>query len=119
VVNALKGRKYAWAQYYNTISTTHDQDHQHYNTLTTTIQEDNIPSHIKNQLTDMAKELKKKWECPICMDFIPDGEVEITNCGHFFCKDCLKNLKQVSKNNHEDKWSCPVCRKKHNHNNDS
>lgn len=115
---AIRGRKYAWAKYYEMVSQAHNQDYNNYTVLQTTVKEDSIPTHIKSQLTEMATALKKKWECPICFEFIPDGEVEITNCGHFYCKECLKNLKKASKDNNESKWSCAVCRCKHSHTND-
>lgn len=43
--------------------------------------------------------------CPICLDEdLKQNEIEYTNCGHGFCKGCIKEHKKVSD-------TCPVCRK--------
>ena len=112
---AVSGRKFAWAKYYELVNQTHDRDYAHYQALTQTVAVEAIPTHIKTELKEMSAALKKKWECPICLEFIPDGSVEVTNCGHFYCKPCLTQLKQTSRQQGEDKWSCAVCRKKHTH----
>lgn len=115
---AVRGRKYAWAMYYRATNDAHDQDHLQHQVLERVVAEDSIPTHIKTELKTMATQLKKKWECPVCLEFIPDGNLEITNCGHFFCKPCLTQIKQTAVLAHEDKWSCAVCRKKHAHSDD-
>jgi rubrerythrin len=116
---ANKRCKFAWAKYYESINENHIQDHQHYTRLETTTLEEAIPAHIKNSLMEMAQELRKKWECPVCFDFIPDGSLQITNCGHFFCNGCLNGVKQNSKRMNQEKWSCPVCRRNHSHSDES
>lgn len=75
-----------------------------------------VPTHIKMMIDTMSRELKKKWDCPVCTDFIPDGELAITNCGHLFCKNCLKGWKNVCKAEGKDKWACPVCNRQHKFN---
>eukprot|EP01051_Picozoa_sp_SAG22_P008105 SAG22_NODE_600_length_8677_cov_18.222429_3_plen_915_part_00 len=32
------------------------------------------------------KKLKEEIECPICFDTIPEGQLDITRCGHKYCK---------------------------------
>ena len=54
-----------------------------------------------------------KWECPVCLDMIKDGELEISNCGHFYCKPCLDTIKDKAQTEHLEKWECAVCRRKH------
>lgn len=106
--------KFAWAQYYRAQNDAHNRDHAHYQVIThRVVSEDAIPGHIKTVFAEMAKDLKKKWECPICLDFIPDGNLEITNCGHFYCKGCLTQLKTKAQTDRKDKWECGICRKKH------
>ena len=53
-----------------------------------------IPTHIKEEFLKMGAELKKTWECPICIDMIQPDNLEITNCGHYFCKPCLEGFKE-------------------------
>lgn len=106
--------KFAWAQYYTVLNEAHNRDRANYLLITHRIvNEDSIPTHIKTMLIEMAKELKKKWECPICIEFIDDGNMEITNCGHFYCKGCLGQVKARAQQAHQEKWECGVCRKKH------
>lgn len=112
--NAVRGKAYAWAQYYRITNEAHDQDHAHYGMLTTTVTLETIPTHIKAELKSMADQLRKKWECPVCLEFIADGTLQITNCGHFYCDACLGQMKQISRDRGDTKWCCAVCRKKHN-----
>lgn len=108
---ANKKCKYAWAKYYESVTQNLQDDREQYTQLTKIIEV--IPNHLKIEMKEMADKLKKKWECPICMDFIETDNLEITNCGHFYCKECLENLKNSFKEKEEDKWNCAVCRKKH------
>ena len=48
----------------------------------------------------MVKELKKKLECPICLNIIDEGKLKIIGCGHKYCEDCLSKI---------DK--CAICRR--------
>lgn len=111
---ANKRCAYAWARYYEVINSDLHDAHATYTTYTRVVSEDALPEHIKNEIKEMATALKKKWECPICMDMIEEGDLEITNCGHFYCKGCLKTLKDTQKAQGKPKWECAVCRRKHN-----
>jgi late competence protein required for DNA uptake (superfamily II DNA/RNA helicase) len=62
-----------------------------------------IPNHIKLEFVEMMKLLKKHEICPICKNNIQYSEFEITECGHFYCKECLVNLKISGYN------TCSVC----------
>jgi rubrerythrin len=109
--------KYAWAKYYSEIRTHLIEDRTQYITITKIqtqlIDNQSIPTHIKSELKEMAQILKKKWECPICMDFIEVDNLDITNCGHYYCKGCLEQWKTTEKNKGNDKWTCAICKKKH------
>lgn len=43
--------------------------------------------------------------CGICFLDINENTI-ITNCGHYFCNDCINQWKDVFK-----KATCPICRK--------
>ena len=111
---ANKRVKFAWAKYYESINRDHDDDHRQYQAIrranTTT---EAVPTHIKTMMEDMMKELKKKWECPLCFEFIPDGMVEITNCGHIYCQPCLDAWKKTCRDRGDDHWKCGMCNRKH------
>jgi hypothetical protein len=104
---ANKKVSYAWAKYYEEVYSHFSDATEEYKKLQVITTNDVIPEHIKTQIKEMGEELKKKWECCICLDFIKN--IEVTNCGHFMCSDCLHKLKLSTK---EPTWSCPVCRRK-------
>jgi len=111
LINGLqKQRAFAWAKFYEECNLHHDTDYETYqvlNNITTAI-DVSIPTHIKEQLMTMATELKKTWECPICIDMIEPKDLAITNCGHYFCKECLDKHKVANRGN----CVCPQCRRK-------
>ena len=107
---------FAWAKYYERMNTHLHDDHAHHATYVRYVSDDAIPTHIKTEFAQMAETLKKKWECPICLDMIEHGDLEITNCGHCYCKPCLSQLKQNYKQQGNAKWECATCRRKHNYN---
>lgn len=113
LIYANKRVKFAWHKFYEATNADHHGAYTQRTVLLRTVAEDAIPTHIKNTLTEMATELKKKWECPVCMDMIADGDLAITNCGHFYCKGCLEALISRARAAREDKWECPTCRRKH------
>lgn len=110
---ANKRCKFAWAKFYSTQDEARQDALAQHTALTRVVSEDAIPTHIKKELKQMAKTLKKKWECPICMEFIQDGALKITNCGHFYCAPCLKRLQDTAQEADQAKWSCAVCRRRH------
>lgn len=109
---ANKRVSFAWAKYYESINRNHDDDHQRYEVVRVISDEAGVPEHIKAQMKEMATALKKKWECPLCYEFIPDGEVDITNCGHIYCKPCLNAWKKTCKDRDDDHWKCGICNRK-------
>jgi len=113
---ANKRCKFAWAKFYETIHDRLHDDYQQYNTINRVADDRSIPEHIKGEMKEMAKALKKKWECPCCMDFIAEDELEITNCGHFYCRGCLTDWKTASKNRGDAKWKCCMCNRQHKFN---
>ena len=101
-------RAYAWAKYYES-----EQERlrgawrvrEQVETLREVL---TLPQHIKEEFLKMGDELKKTWECPVCIDMIKPDNLDITNCGHYFCKPCLKTYKE----NKGDECVCPICRRK-------
>lgn len=105
---AKKQTAFAWAKYYESVNVRLAGDTRAYRVATTTLNADGIPEHIKNEIKTMATELRKTWNCPICLDMISSDNLDITNCGHYFCKPCLTHHKENNRTN----CVCPMCRKK-------
>lgn len=110
---ANKRVKFAWAKYYEEVNQQLQEAHGNYTTFQRVADDKAVPEHIKTELKEMATALKKKWECPVCMDMIEDNALEITNCGHFYCKECLVGWKQVCRDRGDSKWKCGMCNRGH------
>ena len=53
----------------------------------------------------MLEDLRKEIECPICYEVINNNELQLSNCGHKFCKTCYDRILR-------DSNECAVCKKK-------
>lgn len=117
IVSLRKQRAFAWAKYYEEVNLHLEQDTVVYRMITTesSNSDTRIPTHISAEFKQMAETLKKRWECPICLDMIESGDLEITSCGHYYCKACLEAHKKSHKDKGDPKWSCATCRKKHSY----
>ena len=110
---ANKRVSYAWANYYQALNERHQMDYNHYQIVYRNTTTEAVPEHIKNELKEMANQLKKTWECAVCFEFIQVDNLDITNCGHYFCKGCISRHKETQKNAGKHKWECPTCRREH------
>ena len=101
-----KQTSYAWAKYYESEREALGDNIAQYERVNgVMIDEAGLPDFVKIEMMEMIKELKKKIECPICLEVIEVDHLDISKCGHKYCKDCLGRLKQSTK-------KCAVCRKK-------
>ena len=102
-----KMRRFAWAKFYELANQEHERDYDHYRVIVNIVeQQTELDSFVKKQLIEMGAELKKTWECPICLEFIEKENLDITPCGHYYCKGCLKTLRE------QEDAKCAVCRRK-------
>jgi len=115
---ARKQRAYAWAQFYEARREQHQGDYEQYEVARRVADVEGVPVHIKAEMKEMAVALKKQWDCPICVDFIPLDTLDITNCGHFYCKPCLAQWKTTEKQNGKEKWKCCKCNREHKYKDD-
>jgi hypothetical protein len=60
-----------------------------------------VPEFVKNEITELLKELKKEIECPICYEELKSDEIKFSSCGHKYCESCLSKINE-----------CGICRKK-------
>ena len=97
-----KQTSFAWAKYYEANANQLRGDIEAYNQIQQLPPE--TPEFVLNQLKDFHIKLRKKIECPICLEIIEPEKLGISKCGHKFCNDCLDKLKTTTK-------KCAVCRK--------
>ena len=104
-------RKIAWAKYYEQLGREADRaviivNHanvRHGNSAGN--RPADIPTHITDEMYEMACELRKQYTCPCCLEQVNKETIKITYCGHIYCKSCLDTLKS------EVDSKCAVCRK--------
>ena len=59
----------------------------------------------------LTKNKESSTLCPICTnDLLHDGVVML-DCGHWFCRNCHKKMKEISLTKGVSRPPCPVCRK--------
>jgi len=98
-------RRFAWAKYYEEVREGHERTIVYVARQIAITTDPTIPQHLKNEIEEMATAMRKQYECPICLDMIASGELDITNCGHKYCKSCLAQVLACA----EPK--CSICRK--------
>jgi hypothetical protein len=105
-------RRYAWCRFYEECSYTHKLILEQNKRILRLVNEP-LPqyinpemelAYIKKEMEDITYLLSNPYNCPICIELIPKGELDITNCGHKYCKKCLTKLKEMP----EPK--CAICR---------
>ena len=100
-----KQTSYAWAKYYAECNTEHITNIETYTILSQTSLSGSMPAHFIKEFEELTLKLKNSIDCPICLDIIAPGTLDITNCGHKYCKTCLDKVKATTK-------KCSICRKK-------
>lgn len=89
---------YAWAKYYEQVNMNHDRSINMYTLL-------NDADRLTDQLKECCIQLKMEIDCPICYEIIELEQLQITHCGHKYCKNCYERLMQA------EKPKCAICRK--------
>ena len=93
--------KYAWAKFYEQIEMNVDNARDNHIVITNVIQNSNtIPQHIITELEEQAEQLRKQFECPVCLEPIEKGKLKVSFCGHKYCEVCFPQL-----------TNCAICRK--------
>ena len=102
-----KNRRVAWCKFFQARRENFQQRVEFYDklkmlqdALATAQGEYNIPPHFQNKFKELLAEAKSTIECPVCLDVIEAEQLEITNCGHCYCKQCKSRLDQ-----------CAICRR--------
>ncbi len=103
ITSLQKGKKYAWGKYYGEVNNQLSQNTTQYNRMKEFVE--TIPTHIKEEYIKMLEELKKTIEYPICMNIIENNDLQLSNCGHKYCKTCYDRILT-------DSNKCAICKKK-------
>lgn len=103
--NLIKKSKTGFALYYEECNVRNNENIEYCkiikelkNKLEEISNESEIPLFLTNEINELHKSLKKKIECPICLEEI--SNLKISRCGHKTCNDCYIKI---------DK--CAICRK--------
>lgn len=91
---------FAWAKYYDEMGKQADM------AIVVIETAKQFPSHLAQEFMEMAGELKKKFECPVCLDTTTKDTIKISFCGHIYCKTCYDTIVKGSNP------VCAVCRAK-------
>ncbi len=100
-----KRTAFAWAKYYEEMGNSLVSDTRQYTLNNRVLESPSLPPHIIKEIEENNSFLKKNIECPICLEIIDKGNLDISNCGHKYCKGCFKRVKETTK-------KCAICRKK-------
>lgn len=110
-----KERAFAWAMYYEEVQRRSDNAGIVIRFITRSVprngaefvRPETLPTHITNEMMEMAEKLNREFSCPCCFDLMNKETIHIAWCGHYVCRQCYGML---SLNEHNKK-SCPTCRK--------
>ena len=97
-----KSKKFAWGKYYGEINNSLETNTTQFIQMNSFVEF--IPVHIKDEYIKMLDDLKKNIECPICMEIINTGDLQLSNCGHKYCKKCFDRILV-------DSNKCAICKK--------
>ncbi|KAI6649198.1 Breast cancer type 1 susceptibility protein [Oopsacas minuta] len=68
---------------------------------------------VPDPVTVMVREIQqnilnmqKQYECPICLELI--SEPRATDCGHYFCRECI--IRHVNVSQKKAPVKCPLCK---------
>ena len=100
-------RRIAWRKYFKGRHENFQQQVEFYDrleglrdALANAQEQYNIPPHFQNKFKELLEQAKSSIACPVCLDVIDPEQLDITNCGHCYCKPCKARL---------DK--CAICRR--------
>jgi hypothetical protein len=65
-----------------------------------------LPTFLHAELVEMATQLGRTWECPICLEAKQPAEMTVSGCGHRVCGECRAGIQTTAQSG-----KCPICRK--------
>jgi len=101
----VKKAKAGWGKYFGELEREQERDIIYYEQVKELPVAD-MTDYAQQQIQELLIKLKEAIDCPVCLETIAPGNIEMTACGHKFCKQCLNTIKTTP----EPK--CAVCRGK-------
>jgi len=101
----VRKAKAGWAKYFAELENNQGYNIMYYEKVKEMPVND-MSEYAQQEIRNLLIELKKNIECPICMENIAPDQVEMTACGHKYCKQCINTIKAGA--NPE----CAICRNK-------
>ena len=96
---------YAWAMFFKEQMKRINDRIKHYHQISNMLEKEDVAAgtnHLGNQLIEIAADLRKEIECPVCFDALKiNGFNNQVLCGHLVCKECAAKIKP---------YKCPICR---------
>ena len=99
----VRKAKAGWAKYYCELESNQVSQVVYYEQVKE-LPVNDMSDYAQAQIQELLIQLKKQIECPVCLETINPKEIEMTACGHKYCKQCINTIKAGA--NPE----CAICR---------
>ena len=96
----VRKAKAGWAKYFAELESNQERDIIYYE------QVKYLPVEGMTDFAQLLIKLKASIDCPVCLETIAPDQIEMTACGHKFCKSCLSAIKE------RPEPKCAICRGK-------
>ncbi len=101
----VRKAKAGWAKYFCELESNQQADIVYYEQVKQ-LPVNDMTDYAQAQIQELLIQLKTKIDCPICLETIAPNQIEMTACGHKYCKQCINTIKAGA--NPE----CAICRTK-------
>ena len=101
----VRKAKAGWAKYFCELEQNQDRDIIYYESVKQ-LPVNDMTDYAQAQIQELLIQLKKHIDCPVCLETINPKDIEMTACGHKYCKGCINTIKQSIKP------ECAICRSK-------
>mgnify|MGYP003639296724 FL=1 len=101
----VRKAKAGWGRYFAELENNQERD-IHYYEQVEQLPVNDMTEYAQEQIRELLIKLKTTIDCPVCLETIAPDQIEMTACGHKFCKQCIKAIKSAP----EPK--CAICRGK-------
>ena len=101
----VRKAKAGWAKYFAELESNQERDIIYYEQVKY-LPVEGMTDFAQQQIGELLIKLKASIDCPVCLETIAPDQIEMTACGHKFCKSCLSAIKE------RPEPKCAICRGK-------